>query len=218
MGRWLNLPPEEVSLLVIGGLMHDIGKTMVPQDILNVQRKLTAEEFEIIKKHANYSHHLISQNNKFSEKVCQTALHHHEKMNGSGYPDKLVADEIPYHARITSIADIYDAMVSKRTYKNANSPFKILADLAEQKFSDLDMKLVGRFTSMMPFELVGKSVLMSDGSVATVKHVDPEDMEFPYVGVDADIFKTNKKLYCVSMIPDESEVDFSKHLSNVAPQ
>ena len=213
MGKWLKLTPEDVNLLVIGGLMHDIGKTMVPQDILNSKRKLTDEEFELIKKHASYSYELISKNESFSEDVCKTALHHHERMNGSGYPDHLIADDIPFFARVTSIADVYDAMVSQRSYKKANSPFKILAALAEQQFSDLDMKLIDLFTKMMPFELIGKSVLMSDGSVASVRHVDINDMEYPFVAVNTNIFKTTEDNHCVSMIPDDIDVDFSKYLA-----
>ena len=215
MGKWLNLPQEEISLLVIGGLMHDIGKTMVPQEILNANRRLTDEEYEIIKKHATYSYELISKDKNFNEAVCKIALHHHEKMNGSGYPSKLVADQIPLYARITSISDIYDAMVSQRVYKKANSPFKILADLAEQKFSDLDMKLVELFTRMMPIELTGKSVLMTDGSVATVRHVDINDMEYPYVEMNKQILKTNDEFNCISMIHDGAEIDFNLHLTNI---
>ena len=218
MGKWLKLQSEEVSFLVIGGLMHDIGKTMVPQDILNAQRKLTDDEFEQVKKHSAYSYEIITKNSGFSDSVSKIALHHHEKMNGSGYPDRLVADNIPLHARITSISDVYDAIVSQRCYKKANSPFKILAAMAEQKFSDLDMKLVEIFTSMMPFELVGKTVLMSDGACALVKHVDPEDLEYPYVGIDSNIFKTDSSNYCVSMIPDDIDIDFNKHLSNISKQ
>ena len=214
MGKWLKLGPEEVNLLVIGGLIHDIGKTMVPQDILNAQRKLTDEEFEIIKKHSSYSYDIISQNKNFSDDVCEMALHHHEKMNGSGYPGGLVADNIPLYARITSVSDVYDAMVSQRCYKKANSPFMILADLADQKFSDLDMILVEVFARIMPFELVGKAVLMSDGSCAVVRHVDPEDMEFPYVEMSAQVFKTSSLNHCVSMIPDDLDVEISSHFSH----
>ena len=215
MGKWLKLKPEEVSELVLGGLVHDIGKTKVPQEILNAQRKLTREEFEVIKQHSSFSYELVSQNKRFNEQICETALHHHEKMNGSGYPSGLVADNIPYFARITSISDVYDAMVSKRCYKKANSPFMILADLADQKFSELDMRLIEVFSRMMPYELVGKSVLMQDGSCATVRHVDPDDLEYPYVEIGEEIIKTDHDNQCVSMVPDDVDIDLSEHLSNI---
>ena len=215
MGKWLKFLSEEISFLVIGGLMHDIGKTRVPQDILNAQRKLKEDEFEIVKRHARYSFELMSNNQGFNDVVCLIALHHHERMNGSGYPGQLVADHIPLYARITAIADVYDAMVSKRCYKKANSPFKILSALSESQFSDLDMRLVEVFTRMMPFELIGKTVLMSDGSCATVRHVDPQELEFPYVEISSNIIKTDDKLYCVSMIPDELDYDFSQHFTSI---
>ena len=213
MGKWLKVAPEDISSLVLGGLMHDIGKTQLPQDILNAQRKLTAEEFEIIKKHSEYSYDLISKNKDFNERIRETALYHHEKMNGNGYPRGLVADNIPYFARITSISDVYDAMVSKRCYKKANSPFMILANLADQKFSELDMRLVELFSRMMPYELVGKTVLMEDGSCARVRHVDLDDLEYPYVEIDTNIFKVSDDNQCVSMVTDDIDFDLSSLVS-----
>ena len=215
MGKWLDMSPEETSVLVVGGLIHDIGKTKVPQDILNAPRKLTEEEFEMVKKHSTYSYEMLCEDKRFSEMVCNIALYHHEKMNGEGYPSRLVADNIPYLARITSISDIYDAMVSERCYKKAASPFKTLADLAEQKFSDLDVRLVDLFTKMMPLELTGKSVIMSDGEMATVKHVDLGDMKHPYVEINGQIVKTDDEFYCASMIQNKDDVDFGIHLSNL---
>ena len=215
MGKWLKLPAEEISVLVIAGLVHDIGKTLVPPNILNAPRKLTEAEFEIVKMHSVYSYELLSKEKRFRKIICEIARHHHEKMNGKGYPDHLIAEKIPYYARITTVSDIYDAMVSQRCYKNANSPFRILVSLTTQQFSDLDIRLVKLFTEMMPVELVGKWVLLSNGSVATVKHVNQKDLEYPLVEVSGEIIKTSEELYCVSMITDESDIDFSKHFKNL---
>lgn len=107
------------------------------------------------------------------------------------------------YARITSISDIYDAMVSKRAYKAASNPFKIISQFANKKFSELDMKLVKVFTDNMPLQLIDKSVLLSDGSIGTVKHIILHDLEFPIVEVNGKIRKTDENFYCVRMILDK---------------
>ena len=200
MGKWIGLGTSETEDLVMLGLVHDIGKTRVPSEILNSPNKLTDAEFEVIKKHTVYSYDMLGENRNFTETIKKAALNHHEKMNGSGYPEKLMADDIPLFARITSISDIYDAMVSQRCYKSANSPFKVLRQLETEQFSGLDTKLVKRFIDQMPKELVGKSVFMSDGSIGIVRLINENNMEFPVVEIDGEIILTNKELYCLSMM------------------
>lgn len=203
MGKWLNLNGTEVEDLVMLGLVHDIGKTRVPADILNAPRSLSEQEFEIVKKHSAYSYEMLNQNQNFNDTIKKSALCHHEKMNGSGYPNGLAADEIPLYARITAISDIYDAMVSSRCYKPAQSPFKVLLQMEHEQFSGLDIRLVNLFDKYMPKELIGKSVLMSNGAAGVVRYINEMNIEYPIVDINGEIIATNKNLYCVSMIIDE---------------
>lgn len=203
MGKWLNLSGEDVDLLVLAGLIHDIGKTKIPPEILNVPEKLTTSEFEVMKMHPIYSYDLLSKDSRFTESVKLAARHHHEKMNGSGYPDQLNALQISLFARITAVSDIYDAMVSKRPYKDANNPFTVISQLSNKQFSELDMKLVTVFTDHMPSELVGKSVLLSDASIAIIKYIVPNDLENPIVEVNGVVKQLNKNLYCTRMVFDK---------------
>jgi HD-GYP domain-containing protein (c-di-GMP phosphodiesterase class II) len=200
MGKWLGFPIVETEDLVMLGLVHDIGKMRVPPEILNSPGKLTEAEFEVIKKHAVYSYDMLNENKSFSEKIKKAALSHHEKMNGSGYPEHLTANQIPIYAKITSISDIYDAMVSQRCYKSAVSPFRVLQQLATEQFSELDTKLVKLFINQMPNELVGKQVFMSNGSVGVVKLINETNLEYPVVEIAGEIILTNKDLYCLSMM------------------
>ncbi len=200
MGKWLRLPPEDIKLLITCGLLHDIGKTKIAPDLLNAPRRLLEHEYEIVKRHADYSYDILSKTPGLHEMVATVARHHHERSNGSGYPDGLITEEIPLFSRVTAIADIYDAMVSRRSYKNAHSPFEILSQLAHGKFSDLDYSLVQLFLSNMPLELVGKSVLLSDGSVATVRYVDTANWKFPLVEIDGETFYTSPERRCVCMV------------------
>jgi len=202
MGKWLGLDDNEIEDLVLLGLVHDIGKTKIPMDILTSSSKLSASEIELLKKHAVYSYEMLSSSGKFSEAIRKGARHHHEKMNGTGYPDKLTADDIPFYSRITAVSESYDEMVSERMYKSAQSPFKVLLQMQAEQFSGLDIKLVKLFTQNMPPELVGKSVLLSDGTAGIVRHINDMNIEYPMVEINGNIILTNKDLYCVSMIID----------------
>ncbi len=200
MGKWLGLPPVEVDLLITAGLLHDVGKSEIPPEILDAPRKLTEEEFETMKMHSIYSYELLVKNPKIDPLVVTAARSHHEKMNGKGYPDGLSGDLIPLFARITAISDVYDAMVSSRCYKSAQSPFNVLHELSIGRFSDLDYNLIARFLEMMPSELVGKTVFMSDGTVAVVQHVDPKKWKYPIVVRDDEVVRTDDELYCESIV------------------
>ncbi len=203
MGKWLKLSKEDIDLLVMAGLVHDVGKTKIPQAILDAPRKLTRSEFEVIKMHPIYSFELLGANQAFVDPVKYAARHHHEKINGDGYPDMLSMDRISLMAKVTAISDIYDAMVAKRSYKDAKSPFLILSQLANMQFSDLDIGLVRIFTQHMPSELVNKPVLLSDGSVAITRYVLPNNLEYPIVEVNGTVFQTNPNKKCVRLIYED---------------
>ncbi len=199
MGKWLGYSPTEISALVKIGLLHDIGKTRIPKEILNKPGKLTDEEFSIIKNHPVFSYEMLMESGETDKDVLAGVRNHHEKMNGNGYPDGLNINTIPDFARITSISDVYDAMVARRVYKDSHSPFEILHQFSVGRFSDLDMNYVNSFLQYMPGELTGKLVIMSTGAIAKVRYVDPQDFTYPIVEIDDDIFVSNSENYCVSM-------------------
>jgi HD-GYP domain-containing protein (c-di-GMP phosphodiesterase class II) len=205
MGTWLGLSEKEIEELVLLGLVHDIGKTRVPASILKSPVELSGEEFEIVKQHPVHSYEMLEDNDRFSEEVKKGARHHHEKMNGSGYPDGLIMYDIPLYARITAVSNTYDTMVSERQYKQAESPFKILSRLRNEQFAELDLNLIKVFEQQMPKELVGKPVLMSDGSAGIVRFIDDRNIEYPLVEINGQVLMTNSGLYCVSMLIDDPE-------------
>ncbi len=200
MGKWLELPQKEIDILITCGLLHDVGKSEVPSEILDAPRKLTDEEFEIMRMHSVYSYEMLSRNPDIDPLVATIARSHHEKMNGNGYPDGLIGEHIPLYARITAISDVYDAMVSSRCYKAAHSPFIVLYELSVGKFSDLDFELIELFLKMMPNELIGRPVLLSDGTVAKVKFIDHKKLKHPIVERDNEVIATSDELYCESLI------------------
>lgn len=195
-GKWLELPKETVDILVLVGLLHDCGKVSIPSKILGAPRALTGVEFEVIKTHPLFSYDLLTE---FPEEIRRTVRGHHEKINGCGYPDGHAGSDIPYISRITAISDIYDAMVSKRAYKEPKNPFSILAMIKELSGTELDPQLVDVFIRKIPQELIGKPVMLSDGTIGVVDSIDRSDVEFPVIKSGDRVIKTSDALSCVSM-------------------
>ncbi len=128
IGKKLNLSEEELKKLKIGGLFHDIGKIGIPDSILLKTEKLNDDEYSEIKNHPAIGAHILSNATIFSD-IIPIIKHHHERYDGNGYPSKLVGEEIPYLARITTIADSFDAMTSKRSYRD-----KLPLDIVKNEF------------------------------------------------------------------------------------
>lgn len=128
IGKKLGLPEEDIRTLKIGGLFHDIGKIGVPDSILLKDTKLSDDEYSQIKNHPSIGAHILSTATIFTD-ILPIVKHHHEKYDGTGYPSKLKGDEIPFLARIAAVADTFDAMTSKRPYRDALS-----LDIVKQEF------------------------------------------------------------------------------------
>lgn len=118
LGKYLNLPDEDLKQLKIGGLFHDIGKIGIPDSILLKEAKLTDDEYSEIKNHPSIGAHILCNAEAF-QNIIPIVKHHHEKFDGTGYPGKLQGNDIPYLARIAAVADTFDAMTSRRTYRNS---------------------------------------------------------------------------------------------------
>ena len=199
MGKWMEFDSVRQSELVEVGLLHDMGKLKVDQNILNKPAKLTPEEFEEIKRHPTLSFETLVKSGVTNQNILDGVLQHHEKVNGRGYPKGIDTKEICEYARITAISDIYDAMVTKRVYKDPHSPFVILNEFATEGYSELDIKYVNIFIECMIDELRGKKIIMNDGREGTILLVRPRSLLYPIVDVDGETIVTNGNLYCVSL-------------------
>lgn len=123
MGKWLKLLPEDLEVITLCGLLHDIGKLLIPNDIITKPSKLTDEEFSLIKTHTVRGYRIL-MNKNIDERIKNVALMHHERCDGSGYPNGLVSHEINSFAKLVAIADVYDAMTCARVYKGLYVPLK----------------------------------------------------------------------------------------------
>jgi len=199
-GRWMGMPEDEISKLVLIGLMHDCGKVLLPPKILNAPRKLTTVEYEVVKKHVDHTYDLLSE---FPEPVRLAASSHHERINGEGYAYKLSRDDVMLEARITAISDTYDAIVSQRVYQGPQSPFKTLSILDNISENGLDKDVVRIFKENIPRDLIGKPVMMSDGTIGVIRKYDLSDIEHPFVELNGRVKKTNENLYAMSLYSDD---------------
>ena len=148
IGKHLNLPEEDLKTLKIGGLFHDIGKIGVPDSILLKESKLTDDEYSEIKNHPSIGAHILSTASIFQD-IIPIVKHHHEKYDGHGYPSQLKGEEIPYFARIAAIADSFDAMTSRRTYRDSLPIETVIAEFERCKGTQFDPELDDIFLDIL---------------------------------------------------------------------
>jgi len=140
---YLNIPKDKAETLKQASPMHDIGKVAIPDNILNKPGKLTSEEFEIMKTHAQLGYEMLEGSNKAILKVAAIVAHeHHEKWDGTGYPRGLKGKDIHIYGRITAVADVFDALGSERVYKKAWDDDKIFSYFKEHKGSQFDPSII----------------------------------------------------------------------------
>ncbi len=151
MARGVGLSPEETWLLSKASPLHDIGKIGIPDSILLKPGRLTAEEFEIMKKHAEIGGQILKNANSRVLQVAETvAMSHHEKWDGSGYPRGLKGEEIPLMGRITAVADVFDALTMKRCYKPPFSMEQSVGIITEGRGKHFDPRMVDIFLANLP--------------------------------------------------------------------
>lgn len=148
LGRALNLSKKNLMLLKQAALLHDIGKLGIPDSILNKPDRLTDSEFEIIKNHPQKGYDIL-KGSKELEPIAKLILCHHEKYDGSGYPNGLAGDEIPYLSKIITIADSFDVITSKRPYKTPSSIETAAEELRKCKWSHFDGNMVDVFINIL---------------------------------------------------------------------
>lgn len=149
LGRELGLSGREIESLKIGGVLHDIGKIAIPKRILNKQGRLTAEEWELMKTHSSVGHKICLPLKKNLGLALKVIRHHHEKLDGSGYPDGLKGREIPAVARVMAVVDIYDSLTTDRPYRKALSREKVMHILSDEvEEGKLDKDVVGALIRM----------------------------------------------------------------------
>ncbi|SHN50067.1 HD-GYP domain-containing protein [Desulfovibrio litoralis] len=179
--RGLGVPEDKLQLYGLAGLFHDIGKTMVPQEILNAPRKLTNLEFEVMKTHSSRGYEQLSKIPGIFQEILDGTYQHHEKYNGLGYPLNLKSDEISMAGKLMAVVDIYDALTSQRVYKPAMPAVKVLGIMYGMREQDFHPGVVESFIRMLGVYPVGTVVKLTDGSMAVVSGINNNSGTKPQV-------------------------------------
>lgn len=162
LGRWLHMEEHDLKLLTVAGMLHDIGKVLIPPEIIKKPGPLTKEEFEVVKQHSLKGYKLLKGKN-VDENICQAALLHHEKCDGSGYPLGLKGDRINELAKLITIVDIYEAMTANRCYREGICPFAVIRMYEEEGYSKYDPKYLLPFLQGISDTYLHNTVLLNDG-------------------------------------------------------
>lgn len=180
IGQWLHFSEEDIKILSLCGLLHDIGKLTINEKILNKPGKLTPEEFEIIKTHVKSGYERIKDAD-IDQRIKEACLLHHEKCDGSGYPFGLKSNQIPAFAKIVTIADIYDAMTADRVYRGAVCPFDVIHIMENDAFSTLDPTFALPFLKNVVSSYIHTNVKLSNGQIGEVILINDRDLSRPII-------------------------------------
>lgn len=189
--KWLGMSPEDVKNVTIAGMLHDIGKTRVSDDVLKKPGALTDQEYEEMKLHTVYGYKLLANSN-LDIGIKQAVLMHHEKMNGHGYPLGVDWDQIHAYTKIIGIVDIYEAMTADRPYRNRLHPFHVIKTFEEECYGVLDTEYLYVFLQHIANNYLGNQVRLIDGRRGKIVFIHPQTPSRPLVEVDGDIIDLAK--------------------------
>ncbi|MFJ3057119.1 HD-GYP domain-containing protein [Herbaspirillum sp. NPDC087042] len=182
LGNQLGLGQDQIKQAGMAGLLHDVGKMAVPLDILNKPAKLTEEEFASVRSHTVQGHHILRQIEGISDAALDVSLHHHEKIDGTGYPYNLKASDISVMAKMGAVCDVYDAITSNRPYKAGWDPARSIRHMAGSAghFDPVTMEAFVKAIGIYP---TGSCVILQSGRLGLVVDQRPDRLLNPSVKV-----------------------------------
>lgn len=206
IAKELNYSYEEIRQIALGALLHDVGKMLVPQEILFKPGKLSEEEFEEIRKHTTFGFDVLRNLHTVSLLIAHCAFQHHERLDGSGYPRGLIDFEIHPFAKIIAVADVFDAVTSNRVYKNKMLPSQGISILEAGKGTLYDTKVVDAFSRIIAHYPNGTTVILSDGSRAIISKQNKNTPYKPWARVFEQNGEMLKATYEVNLLESDLSI------------
>lgn len=201
LGKWLHFSKEDLETITLCGLLHDVGKMLVPNDIISKPAKLTNEEFMVIKTHAVRGFNLLRDKN-IDVRIKNTALMHHERCDGSGYPNGLVAHEIEPFAKLVAIADVYDAMTCARVYRGPLCPFEVIHLFETEGYRKYDTRYILTFLEGIVQTYINANVRLNNDMKGEIVMINKFALSKPVVKVGSDFIDLSRQreLYIAALI------------------
>lgn len=176
--RWLNMSQKDVEILTLGGLLHDVGKLKIPDNIIRKPEKLSPAEYNIIKTHSLQGYNILKEKD-IDDNIKQCALMHHERCDGSGYPLGLTSEKINPYAKIVAIADVYDAMTAARIYRGPLCPFKVISIFEAEGLQKYDSHYILTFLEHIATTYMNNRVRLNNGMEGDVVFMNKNQYSRP---------------------------------------
>lgn len=202
LGRQLGLKGEELRQAGVAGLLHDVGKMAVPNEVLEKPGKLTDEEFSIMRSHPRRGWEILKSCYQVHESALDVCLHHHERIDGQGYPEKLTGDQLTLFARMGAVCDVYDAISSERCYKKAWSPSESIHKMASWKDGHFDETVFHAFVKTIGIYPNGTLVKLKSGRLGVIIEQSKKSLTAPIIKI---FFSTRANGYIQAEILDLSK-------------
>lgn len=184
IGKWLHFSRNDLNILTLAGLLHDIGKTQIPDEILNKPGKYTDEEFQLMKSHPLLGKKLLN-NKGFDSRILAATLQHHERSDGSGYPRGLMEDEIDDFASIIAIADVYDAMTSARAHRDPLCSFQVIYEFEKDGLNKYHTKFVLTFLEHIASTYNNSRIILNNAKTGRVVYINKSSLSRPVIQLDS---------------------------------
>lgn len=201
IGKWLHFSPEDLEVITLCGLLHDLGKLMIPSQIITKPSKLTAEEFSTIKTHTIRGYNLLKSKN-IDPRIKHAALMHHERCDGSGYPYGFYSEQIDSYAKLVAIADVYDAMTCARVYRGPLCPFDVVTIFETEGYSKYDPRYIMTFLEGIVQTYIHNSVKLNNGKVGEIIMINKLELSRPVIKAEDEYIDLSRQrdLQIVSIV------------------
>ncbi|MBE6063760.1 MAG: HD domain-containing protein [Clostridium butyricum] len=184
LGKWLEFSGEEINSIIYAGILSNFGKLKIDYEIIHKKSRLTDSEYEIMKTYPKVGYEFLKKNSNINDEVLNTVLTHHEREDGSGYPLGMYGTQISKFAKIIAIADVFDAINSKREYKEKMMPFEALRVLEEEAKGKLDKEYCMTFISHIINFYLGEYAVLSNGEMCKIIQMNINSIESPFVYIE----------------------------------
>lgn len=190
-GGWLKLPEEDIRVLTLCGLLHDIGKVKISPNIITKPTKLTDVEYITVKMHTIKGYNIL-KNKKIDERIINSALMHHERCDGSGYPNGLTSSQIDEFSKIVAIADVYDAMTSARVYRGPLCPFEVIELFEAEGYQKYDPHYLLTFLDGIVQTYMHNEVRLSTGQKGKIVMLNKNSLTKPVIQIGKSFIDLSK--------------------------